>query len=323
MNVKATEGFQIFGVELRQCSLDATYTVRADMLPPRQVPARHDLVVAHQVVIRGAEPHHDRRPEPNGATIPIKVGAGSIEWQSGSDGSKSSLTCDPDHPCALVAQIATSTGLEFWTTSSSSAPTTRSPGAAVPRRASWRPRVPTRCRTRGARGATRHQARLQRCADAACSAVKAWPSPASRRGRDLAYTSAGYDAAVGLGPTDTTQHDGAPPHRAQRCGDRGGRGLPPGHRRQGRVPAAARDGAQMAALFAGGVPYVIRDDLSYKAGILNRNPSLGGSLFATVPTDRPMAPSEAESSSWYMTNYFTKFAAPDWISPRDDNARPA
>jgi sortase A len=326
VNVKAASGFQIFGVELRECRLDATYTVRADMLPPAgKCPLGTVSSSADQVVIRGSSNGITTVTQtPDGATIPIKVGVGTVEWAL-NDGSKASLTCDPDHPCALVAQIATSTGLEFWTTElhfGTDDPLAGCGGAAkgiVSTAGSdqmsdaWSAWSRDACTKPGFSGApTRGVFSGEGLAMTGFTSGDV----------DLAYTAAGYDSAIGLGPTDpSTQRDAvATPVALNAAVIAVGGGYRQDTGDKAPYPPLKVTVAEMAAMFAGGVPYVIRDDLGYKAGILNRNPSLGGSLFATVPTNRPMAPAEAEASSWYMTNYFTKFAAADWVSPRDGDA---
>src|SRR5207253_1959704 len=66
-------------------------------------------------------------------------------------------------------------------------------------------------------------------------------------------------------------------------------------------PEVKMKASEVAALFGGGLPWVIREDLSYARDILARNPVLGGFLTAQVPINRPMVASEAESSTWFIT----------------------
>ena len=81
--------------------------------------------------------------------------------------------------------------------------------------------------------------------------------------------------------------------------------------------------AEAAALVTGGIPWFSSTDNPYAAAVLARNPLLHGLLAATSPLARPFVPSEDESSSWFMTKYFTVRSPDAWVVPLTSTARGA
>src|SRR5262249_37722045 len=118
VNIKADPTVQIISIEVRQCRLEATYTTRDDVLPSAgNCPAAGVSSSADQLITRTASNGVGTVARlPAGVTLNFKVGVGVVQWDTNPGQPSATLTCDPDHPCALVVQIATSAGRDFWTT---------------------------------------------------------------------------------------------------------------------------------------------------------------------------------------------------------------
>ncbi len=81
--------------------------------------------------------------------------------------------------------------------------------------------------------------------------------------------------------------------------------------------------AEASGLFGGGVAWINDDRQPYRLSIIARNPTLDGHVFQTAPVISPMGPSEAESSTWFLTDYFTTRSPADWTDPVSGRARGA
>ena len=329
INVKADAATAVFGIEIRECRLDTTYTERADVLPSGgKCPQGKVSSSSDGTVVRtssggiNAVAHSDA-----GATIPYLVGSGVVEWQPAADGPTSNVTCDETHPCALVVQLSVTGAQNFVVFKLEF-------GSADPL-AGCGGQAKGILSTAGSDSMTEAWAALSRGACAQPGAAGA-PSRAVFSGEglavqsfmngdaDLAYTAAGYDADVGLAPGSdpASRRPGvATPIALNATVVAVGGGYRQETGDKAPYPPLEVKASELAALFGGGVPHVIRGDLPYRAGIVGRNPTLSdGVLFATVPINRPEVPSETGSATWFITNYFTRMSPGDWIAPHDGDA---
>jgi sortase A len=142
---------------------------------------------------------------------------------------------------------------------------------------------------------------------------------------DLAYTSAGDNPTLNLSGTGTSggRSAVATPVALNAAVVAVGGGFINGFGEKSPYSDLRLKPQDVAALFTGGNSWVLRDDKPYKASILGDNPQLGNNMFAAVPVSRPLAPAESESSTWYLTDYLSKFAPADWVVPFTTTARGA
>jgi sortase A len=324
VNVKANPEVTIFDVEVRQCRAGVSYQERADVLPPAgKCPDKPVSSTADQVVLRGGA-ISDAVHTDAGASVPFKVGVGTVPIVP-IGGGPGTLTCDQANPCTLVVQIHLSGHFEYATVPltfvddevdaacGGAAPGVLASGGSDQMQDAWAQWTKDVCQRPGAAGAPSRAAFLGEGA-----AVQAFAGGQL----DLAYTAAGYDAAVGLaaGVNERRAAVATPVAlNAAVIAVGGGYITPSGAKAP--YPEIKMTAAEVSALFGGGLPWVIREDQPYAARILGRNPVLGGFLSAQVPTNRPMLPSEAESSTWFVTNFLTQRSPADWIAPRDGNQR--
>jgi sortase A len=326
VNIKSTPDVGVDSLEIRECRLEATYTVRNDVLaaggncPPTGVTSSTDPVVSRGFGSGITDLIHSA----TGANILFHVGSGVANAWSTPNG-PANLTCDPDHSCALVVALqmvdGTTQFVELPLTFKNADPLSACGGTATGVIASgasdqlsgtWAGWTQAACSMQGASGAP---TRFSPTGEG--SAVDGFATG----DLDLAYTGAGYNAAVGLLPADAPKRAAvAVPVAldAAVIAVGGGSITPSGDKAT--YPEVKMTASEVAALFGGGYPWVLQPDNSrYLAGIFSRNP-FNGRIGATAPVNQPMLPSEAESSSWFMTNYLTHRASADWIAPRDNNA---
>jgi sortase A len=325
LNVKARPDVKIFELQLRECRADTTYTVDEDVefatgkCPNSPLSSSSDLLVRRT----SSSGLIEATQLDAGTNFTFRVGAGTVPLGTGG-----TLTCDETHPCVLVAKLSLAGPVTSYLTipltfiaadplagCGGAAPGAISSAGSDQMKEAWASWTVASCKQPGAVGAA-----TRGNFGGEGDAVKLFAGGQV----DLAYTSAGYNADVGLLPADVPHRNAVATPLALNAAViavGGGFVSPFGEKvpyTQPRLTAA-----DAAALFSGGVSWVLRDDKPYKASILNSNPELGGTLFAQVPISRPMAPSEAESSSWYMTHFFGVRAPADWLVPFTTTPRAA
>jgi hypothetical protein len=323
INVRVNPAVNIFNLQILQCRADATYSSSDDILFSKGNCASGPVSSsADFVVVRKASSGLPVQAKADtGASVPYRVGLGQIDTPIGP------LICDASHPCALVVELQLSGAFAYTKiplTFASSDPIAGCGGAAsgvVSTGGSdqmsdvWQAWTLGACQRPGASGAP-----TSAVFTGEGSAVQSFASG----DLDLAYTGAAYDPSVGLvDPSASRRSAVAVPValNAAVIAVGGGRIAPTGEKVPYQdIKLTLRD---LAALFSGGIPLVTDVGKSYQASILASNPELGGVPFALVPSARPMAPSEAESSSWFMTNYLASLDPSDWVTPDSGQARGA
>ena len=319
VNVKANPDVKIFDLAIRECVGGQSYTEASDVdfvtgkCPQTGVSSSADSVV-HRSSSTGLI---EATQSDGGATTAFRVGQGSAPLGGPAGGN---ITCDPTHQCLLVVKLVLAgPSTVYWTTPLSFGTFDPLVGCGGPASgivasggsdqlqeafSAWTVGV---CKEPGAAGAP-----TRASFTGEGDAVKSFANGEL----DLAYT------AVGDNPDVAIAGSGAPSRAAVATplalnaaviAVGGGKVTALGEKAPySDIQLKASD---VAALFTGGVVWVVRDDKPYKVSILGDNPELGGTLFAQVPVSRPMGPSEAESSSWFMTDYLRKLAPDDWTVP--------
>ena len=319
VNVKANPDIKVFDLSIRECVGGQTFTDATDVdfttgkCPQTGVSSSADSVV-HRSSSTGLI---EAAQSDGGATTAFRVGQGSAPLGGPAGGN---ITCDPTQQCQLVVKLVLAGPTTvFWTTPLSfgtfdpiagcggPAPGIVSSGGSDQLQeafAAWTVGV---CKLPGASGAPT-RASFTGEGDAIASF--------DTGDLDLAYTAVGNNPAVGIAGTGAAGRAAVATPLALNAAViavGGGKVTPLGEKAPyGDLQLKASD---VAALFTGGVVWVVRDDKPYKASILGDNPELGGFLFAQVPVSRPMGPSEAESSSWFMTDYLRTLAPSHWTVP--------
>jgi sortase A len=322
VNVKANPELTIFDIRIRQCRAGVTYESIADVLPAAgKCPDKPVSSTADWNIVRTGDATNNAAHTADGVNIPFKVGVGTVAIGAGTD----SLTCDQDHPCSLVVQLSLS-GSQFGF---STIPLTfvndevdaacggpaagiLSSGGSDQMQDAWAQWSKDACQKPGAAGAI-----SRALFPGEGTAVQSFAGG----NLDLVYTAAGYNPTVGLAagvPSERNAVATPVALNAAVVAVGGGYITPSGAKAP--YPEIKMKASEVAALFGGGLPWVLREDLPYAKDILDRNPVFGHSLTAQVPLNRPMLPSEAESSTWFLTNFLTQRAPADWISPQDGKA---
>jgi hypothetical protein len=254
-----------------------------------------------------------------GDTIPIRVGIGNPSWTDANHVARS-LTCDPTHSCALVAELFAGpkdgSTPPLWVpfvqtlTFADGNPLATCGGAAVGALNTsgsdalldaWTKWTLDLCKQPGQKGA-------------ATKASFIGEGPAVQQfdagGLDLAYTAAGPDPAVGLDPSGTKRPFVAVPIAlgAEVVGvgngyGSGGKKVP--------FPALEVTPAEMAALVASG-QFTSAD---VQASMTARNPDLSPFFFAQTPTMQVGVPSGTSSSTWFISRYLGTVAPGGWKVP--------
>ena len=145
---------------------------------------------------------------PEGGTFSMYVGTGVVEWFSDVDGSAKNLTCDYEHPCALVIQVrgVDSDGVTRWVPHVQElryapddpiagcggiAPGELSSGGSERIASAWVNLTLGQCEAASEQGGAASTASFASEADAM--------DGFSSGSLDLAYSAVGYDPAVGFG----------------------------------------------------------------------------------------------------------------------------
>jgi sortase A len=320
INVKARTDVTIVKIEVRECRLDATFASHLDVIGSSgKCPDNPVSSSSSGLVSRGSGSNIATAVQTDtGATLRYKVGVGTTTYTA--DPASSTLTCDPDHSCALVVELTVSTTTQYWTTPltfvandpiagcGGAAAGSLTGGASDQMSDAWASWTQAYCKTPGAAGAP-----TTTSFPGEGPAVQSFAAGTL----DLAYTAAGYDAGVGLLPAGTAQRNAVAVPIALNAAvvGVGGGFIQPLTHEKAPYPEIRLKASEIAALFGGGTSWVLSPDLPYASGILTRNPILNGTLYASTPATRALGPAEAESSTWFMTDYLTKRSPNDWVVP--------
>ena len=334
INVRSTDPtVSVNAIQIRECRPGVTYSVPDDMNPDNgNCPPRAVSSSADYFVVRGASDGLTALAKTNaGASVPFIVGAGVVEWTTTS---AHSLTCDPTHACALVMQISLGTAsgpntvfrvlnLTFTDDNPLAAcggfakgvVTTGGSDEISDAWATWTRDV---CRRTGARAPT------------GVAFPGEGPSVTAFAAGllDLVYTSAGYDADVGLAPpiARAARPAVAVPIALNASVIAAGGGQ---HQLvdglagdKARYPDGSLElnAAEIGALLGGGQPWFSRLDKPYQKDVLDRNPALKGILYDA--NNGVYAPSESLASSWFLTKYLATLAPTDFVQPTVVPAKP-
>lgn len=328
VNIKTPPDQAIYGVEVRQCRADATYTVREDMLAAAgKCPDKPISSSADQVITRtpsgGVIPA--ARSE-SGLTMRFRVGVGTVQWLPTVGQPPVTLTCLPGEPCALVVQVRVLSGYEFTVypiTFIDSDPIAGcggpaqgvvSSGTADRLSDAWAKWTLDQCKKVPGQGAA-----TRASFDGEGKAVDNF----ARGVIDLAYTAAGYDEGAGFLEEGTTRRPAVMVPIAVNAAvvaAGGGYLQPTGDKAP--YPKLELTRTEIAAYLSGGVPWITRDDKPWLKAIFDRNPILGNVINAPAPITRaPLVPAEAESVSWLLTRDLQANVPDDWRVPFDGPRR--
>jgi sortase A len=329
LNVRSNAENPITRVEVRQCRLGPAYATASDLAPTAgNCPGTTISTSSDLVVVRtNSSKITEASQTPSGATVNFKIGVGVASWVPGPGVPETSLTCDPTHDCALVVQVRvglTPFHVVFPLQFVDADPIAGcgGPAAGVVQSVGadrmvdvWTGWTRDFCARALATGAPTRSS-----FGAEGTAVRSFADGSA----DLAYTALGFNDAAGLGPTDPTlqRQAVATPLNLNAAVIAVGGGHLPLTGDKAPYPELELTAAEVSAIFGGGTAYVNRTDLSYIGAILARNPVLNGHLFSIAPVVRPLAHSDSQSSSWYMTNFLTEQSPADWIAPRADPVAP-
>ncbi len=323
INVKSRSSLTFGVIEVHQCKVGGTYASGADLrgaagnCPDTGVSSSADKVVQRQF----NQHLDDALRSPNGANLAFRVGVGSARFNTGS-ASSPSITCDPTHNCVLVVELAYSAGgqshidfaqvpLGFADSAAAGACGGNAPGAIPSAGADqlqelWSQWTRAACQVKGAKGSPTS---VVFSGDGL--AVQGFAGGVY----DLAYTGAGYDPAVGL-----VTSDGTTPRSAVNVpvaldaaviavGGGETRGAPTWDKIP--YPEVKLTAAQAATIFAGALATDAGDPIVQ--GISTLNPAFHTRV--NQPGVAIQGPAEAESSTWYLTNYFKNQAPGAWADP--------
>lgn len=260
--------------------------------------------------------------DPAGDTFLFRAGAGVVNWKDGT--TDRTLTCDADHPCALVVELLVGTGSgQHWQpypitlTYAKDDPFAGCGGPATGVVESggsdrmvdaWVQWTRQECGRSGRSGAATRASFVGE-GDAVDS---------FRAGSiDLAYSSGGFDTAMGLA---------SPPDPSQPTADRASVAVPlavnaavigvAGGQRVSNHDVPFRDikltTAESAGLLSGGLLGIG----PYEDAIKARNPELSGGVIDThAPSYSVAAYAGAEATTWYTTRWLKTLAADAWKVP--------
>ena len=319
VNVKARADTPIFGVQLRQCRLGETYAQRSDYVPAGgKCPNGPVSTSADSVVARGLSNGILQTVQsPEGATLTFRVGAGVAEWQA-SAGAPSRLTCDETHDCALVVQIERPSGFTYVVIPLSFAAS--DPVAGCGGAASGFVKTGGSDRLADAYGAwTRDWCTGPDSTGAPTTG--SFPSEGealeaySKGTLDVSYTASGYDGDAALLPSTVTERRAsvATPVALNAAVIAVGGGITQLTGDKAPYQNLKLTPAEVAAIFAGGIPTLLDGSQPYGAAILADNPQLKGVLSISGQI-RPLAPAKPESTSYFVTHYLQQLAPDAWVS---------
>lgn len=328
VNLKANPDVKVFDLTIQECLAGQTYETASDVSPltgkcPQQPLSSSADAIVHRSSSSGLI---EASQSDQGATTAYRVGQGVAPLIGPSGGD---ITCDPTHDCTLVVKlILAGPQTVFWTTPlkfGSFDPIAGCGGAAAGivatagadhMQEAYSQWTLDQCKLPGASGAS-----TRASFNGEGEAIKGFESGDV----DLAYTSAGNNPDLDLAHTTPpgTRSAVATPIALNAAVIAVGGGSINSFGEKAPYADVRLKASDAAAMFTGGNSWVLRDDKPYKVSILATNPQLNGTMFASVPLTRPLAPAESESSTWFLTNYFAKLAPGDWIVPNDTTPRGA
>jgi sortase (surface protein transpeptidase) len=321
INVKAQSGTLIFGVTIRQCRADTTYTSPADLSLAAGKCASQGVSTSGNSSVGRSDHIIEATQTTTGASLSFRVGVGTARTNP-PVATSPTISCNPapTPQCVLVVQVNLANSVHAFPTiplGISDARSLTSCGGPAPGIVQ-------------SAGSDQLQDAWAKWTQGACQAASTGGAPTSvtfggeglsvigfADGKyDLAYTSAGFDPAVGLVPAAAKPRAAvAVPIAldAAVVAAGGGENRSAPFWDKPKYSVVNLTAGQAAALFAGtlnGAP-----DAKYAQGIRAENPDFGGHISQDVPAVAVQAAAEAESSSWFLTNYFKNLAPDDWIAP--------
>jgi hypothetical protein len=324
VNVKSNPGFYVYQGFLEVCRTGVTYQPSSGITynddarpngpncPLAPVSSSADAGVSDTNMINTAA-------SPEGDTIPIRVGVGTVDWTD-TGGVKRSLTCDPTNPCSLVTELFAGpkdgSTAPLWVpfvqqlTFADSNPLATCGGAANGALSTggsdalldaWTKWTLSLCKQPGQKGAATKASFVGEG-----TAVQQFDAGAL----DLAYTASASDPTVGLDTDGTKRPYVAVPIAlgAEVVGVGNGYGA-----NGKKVPFPTLDvlPTELGALVASGqfTPGPVQ------ASMTTRNPDLSPYFFAQNPTMQVGVPSGTSSSTYFLSHYLSTAAPDDWRVP--------
>jgi hypothetical protein len=275
-------------------------------------------------------------PDGSGAKGSLVVGVGTLEWTAGSPAGGVNtfrLTCDPDNPCLLVAQVNVSINggpftdvfaaveLHFGTDDPTTACGERDPdqpvtGGADRMRDAWVALTLGDCRASGQSAPTAYTAPGEGGAIAGFT----------RGTLDMAYTATGYRPVKGLTPPEDSPVERPAVYTPVALNAAvvvaiGGQvtssdpawpvGMPQPYTEDVRLTRA-----EVATLLGKGQALF---GSAYATDVLTRNPQMGNSVYAfTEKYVNPMALAGPDAATYYMTSFLDAQAPDQWVSSLTD-----
>ncbi len=323
VNIRANPDVSVYRISVRQCVLDASYTVELDVsarsgkCPVAPVSSSGDLVTgktAANGLISSARTSA-------GADVTFRVGVGTTNWDTPTG--QATLTCDITTRCGLVVLVEVGPDVLFQVfplTFTDADPIVACGGLAGGRLQAassdeladaWAGWTRDYCATTGSLAPTTN----------AFTGEGAAVTGYLGQGVDLAYGSAGLDPANGMVVNGTgTRATVAVPvavNAAVLAVGGGKRRIVDGNPAdKAPYPVLQVTPGQAAALLGNGIAGLQDDRLPYRASILAQNPALDGVAYWTGANVQ--APSLPLTSVFLLSKYFTTVAPQDWVYRRDD-----
>lgn len=323
VNVRANPDVSVYRMSVRQCLLDASYTVEMDVsarsgkCPVSPVSSSADLVTgktAANGLIASAR-------TTAGADVAFRVGTGTTNWDTPTG--SASLTCDVTTRCGLVVLVEVGPDVRFQVfplTFSDSDPIVACGGLAAGRiqaassdelADAWAKWTRDYCASTGSLAPS----------TTAFTGEGAAVTSFLGQGLDLAYGSSGLDPANGMVVTGTgSRATVAVPvalNAAVLAVGGGKRRIVDGNPAdKAPYPEMQVTPGEAAALLSNGISGFQDDRLPYRASILAQNPALDGVAYWTGAN--VSAPSLPLTAVHLLSKYFTTVAPADWVYRRDD-----
>jgi sortase A len=324
VNIKSNSDVAVNQAEIRQCRFGPDYRTSEDLRPEAgNCPTKPVSSSATLVVIRSASSGLTTLARTDaGANLSFRVGSGQADWQS--EGGPTSLVCDPSHPCALVVGLVVGSTFHAFVVKLSFTETDPiaacgGPAAGVVSSAAsdelsdaWSTWTRDFCATH--EGGAPSRMAFTGEGDAVTSFAKG--------DIDLAYTASGYDGEAGLVDADVTARRNAiavpVALNAAVIGVGGGyhpivNGAPSFDKSP--YPQLLVSRAEAGAMIGGGLDLFARLDGKYIQSITARNPILNSVVYSR---DAPgiLASSQTMSSSFFVTDFLSRYAPDDFIAQR-------
>ena len=327
LNIKTTADYPVYAAEARVCRAGVDYQISTTDLPAidwqlggANCPNVPITTSAELTSFNGNT--YLQAPTPEGASWPLRVGSGTIEWKDTGNRTQR-LTCDSTSPCALVVQVfgGTPTRWTPWVQTltyrdndpiaacGGPAKDILSTGASDRMTEAWVSWTLGICKAgSGSQAGAPSRATF--------SGEGLGVSGFDDKSLDLAYTAVGYDDEIGFLPP-------ADPAKPRRPGVMVPLGLnatvlavgngtigPSGRKEPYRDIKLTL--AEAALLISGGAPAMF-DALP---AIYARNPELKGSgMFNAGTQVQVAAASEAEATSWFWGNHVKSLRPDAWKVP--------